>query len=71
MPRPTTPPTRVNLNTATEPELDALPGVGPVTARAILTWRTQHGRFTSIDQLAEVDGIGPSRLARLRNSVTI
>ncbi|GAB2691481.1 ComEA family DNA-binding protein [Nocardia thraciensis] len=62
---------KVDLNTATEAELDALPGVGPTTALAILAWRTEHGRFTSVDQLAEVTGIGPSRLARLRNLVTV
>jgi competence protein ComEA len=62
---------RVNLNTATETELDALPGVGPVTAKAILDWRERNGRFTSVDQLAEVDGIGPARLARLRDLVTV
>lgn len=61
----------VDLNSATEAELDALPGVGPVTARAILSWRSANGRFTSIDQLAEVDGIGPTRLARLRDQVRI
>ncbi|NNH74200.1 ComEA family DNA-binding protein [Nocardia uniformis] len=62
---------KVDLNTATEADLEALPGVGPVTARAILGWRTQHGRFTSIDQLADIDGIGPARLAKLRVLVTI
>ncbi|ATD71551.1 MULTISPECIES: ComEA family DNA-binding protein [Gordonia] len=62
---------RVNLNTATEAELDALPGVGPVTAKAILDWRERNGRFTSVDQLAEVDGIGPARLAKLVNLVTV
>ncbi|MBM7278347.1 helix-hairpin-helix domain-containing protein [Gordonia rubripertincta] len=62
---------RVNLNTATETELDALPGVGPVTAKAILDWRERNGRFTSVDQLAEVDGIGPARLAKLRDLVTV
>ncbi|WP_327144550.1 ComEA family DNA-binding protein [Nocardia sp. NBC_01327] len=70
-PRPSGPAPKVNLNTATETQLDTLPGVGPVTARAILTWRTTHGRFTSVDQLAEIEGIGPSRLARLRAAVTI
>ncbi|WP_245663444.1 helix-hairpin-helix domain-containing protein [Nocardia inohanensis] len=70
-PRPSGPAAKTNLNTATESELDALPGVGPVTAKAILEWRTKHGRFTSIDQLSEIDGIGPTRLARLRNAVTI
>ncbi|MGV9412115.1 ComEA family DNA-binding protein [Nocardia sp. NPDC003693] len=69
--RPATPAAKINLNTATEAELDALPGVGPITAKSIVTWRTTHGRFTSIDQLADIDGIGPARLARLRASVTI
>ncbi|WP_425577748.1 ComEA family DNA-binding protein [Nocardia callitridis] len=63
--------TTVDLNTATEAELDALPGVGPVTAAAIIAWRTSNGRFTSVDQLAEVDGIGPARLARLRDVVKV
>lgn len=61
---------KVDLNTATEAELDALPGIGPVTARAIVAWRTTNGRFTDIAQLGEVDGIGPARLARLRDLVT-
>jgi len=61
---------RVDLNTATMAELDALPGVGPVTARRILDWRSAHGRFTSVDQLREVDGIGESRFAQLRDLVT-
>ncbi|MFE3545880.1 helix-hairpin-helix domain-containing protein [Nocardia sp. NPDC059177] len=61
---------RVDLNTATESDLDALPGVGPVTAKAILAWRTTNGRFTDVAQLGEVDGIGPARLARLRDLVT-
>jgi len=67
-PRPST---KVDLNTATEAELDALPGIGPVTAHAIVAWRTTNGRFTDIVQLGEVDGIGPARLARLRDLVTI
>lgn len=62
---------QVNLNTATESQLDALPGVGPVTAKAIIAWRDQHGRFATVDQLGEVDGIGPARLARLRPLVTV
>ncbi|MGQ4619826.1 helix-hairpin-helix domain-containing protein [Nocardia sp. R7R-8] len=62
---------RIDLNTASEAELDALPGVGPVTARAIVSWRTTNGRFTSVEQLGEVDGIGPARLARLRDLVRV
>ncbi|WP_433623145.1 helix-hairpin-helix domain-containing protein [Nocardia sp. CA-120079] len=65
------PSSKVDLNTATEAELDALPGIGPVTARAIVTWRTTNGRFTDVAQLGEVDGIGPARLARLRDLVTV
>ncbi|MGK8505161.1 helix-hairpin-helix domain-containing protein [Nocardia asiatica] len=69
--RPSSPPGRIDLNTATEAELDALPGVGPVTARAIISWRTSNGRFASVEQLGEVDGIGPARLARLRDLVRV
>ncbi|WP_406272128.1 helix-hairpin-helix domain-containing protein [Nocardia sp. NBC_00881] len=69
--RPSGPAARVDLNTASETELDALPGVGPVTARAIVSWRTTNGRFTSVEQLGEVEGIGPARLARLRDLVTV
>jgi competence protein ComEA len=61
----------VNLNTATVQQLDALPGVGPVTAAAIVAWRDANGKFTSVDQLAEVDGIGPSRLEKLRRLVRV
>lgn len=61
----------VNLNTATLDELDTLPQVGPVTAQAILAWRTDHGRFTSVDELLEVDGIGEATLAKLRPLVTV
>lgn len=61
----------VNLNTATPEELDALPGVGPVTAAAIVGWRDANGRFTSVEQLGEVDGIGPARLEKLRDLVHV
>lgn len=69
--RPAGPAARVDLNAASETELDALPGVGPVTARAIVSWRATNGRFTSVEQLGEVEGIGPARLARLRDLVTV
>ncbi|MEV6137852.1 ComEA family DNA-binding protein [Nocardia sp. NPDC051990] len=65
------PSSKVDLNSATEAELDALPGIGPITARAIVAWRTTNGRFTDVAQLGEVDGIGPARLARLRDLVTV
>jgi competence protein ComEA len=61
----------VNLNTATVQQLDTLPGVGPVMAAAIVSWRDAHGKFTSVDQLSEVDGIGPGRLEKLRPLVRV
>jgi competence protein ComEA len=59
----------VDLNTATVEQLDALPGIGPVTAAAIVAWRDANGRFASVDQLGDVDGIGPARLEKLRDLV--
>jgi competence protein ComEA len=61
----------VNLNTATESQLDTLPEVGPVTAASILQWRDQHGGFTSVDELLEVDGIGEVTLGKLAPYVTV
>jgi competence protein ComEA len=61
----------VDLNTATVEQLDALPGVGPVTAAAIVAWRQANGKFASVDQLADVDGIGPARLDKLRALVRV
>ncbi|MDQ1443633.1 MAG: competence protein ComEA [Acidimicrobiaceae bacterium] len=61
----------VNLNTATAEQLDALPGVGPSTARAILAWRQQHGRFKRVDDLLHVRGIGPAKLEALRTEVRV
>ncbi|MEP9385130.1 helix-hairpin-helix domain-containing protein [Nocardioides cheoyonin] len=65
------PGTLVNLNTATAEELDALPDVGPVTAQSILEWREQNGGFTSVDELLEVDGIGPVTMEKLTPLVTV
>lgn len=61
----------VDLNVATVDELDTLPGVGPVTAAAIIAWRDANGRFSSVDQLGDVDGIGPARLDKLRDHVRV
>lgn len=61
----------VDLNAADVGALDALPGIGPVLAQRILDWRTEHGRFTSVDELGEVAGIGPTVLERLRPLVVV
>ena len=59
----------ISLSTATIEQLDTLDGVGPATARKILDWRRQHGGFRSVDDLGQVPGIGPKRLAALRERV--
>jgi competence protein ComEA len=61
----------VDLNSASVEQLDTLPGIGPVTAAAIVAWRDANGQFTSVDQLGDVDGIGPVRLEKLRELVRV
>ena len=56
----------VSLNAATPEQLDGLDGVGPATAQKIIAWRTANGGFSSVDDLAQVPGIGPKRLEALR-----
>jgi competence protein ComEA len=64
-------PTLVNLNLATAAELDSLPGVGPATAAAIITYRTKVGRIASVDSLMDVPGIGRAKVDALRDLVTV
>jgi competence protein ComEA len=59
----------VHLNSATVEQLDALPGVGPVTAQKIVDYRQANGAFSSVDDLDAVPGIGPARLEELRSLV--
>ena len=61
----------VNLNSATQAQLEELPGVGPVTAQAILAFRTEQGPFTAVDELLEVSGIGDATLAQISPFVTL
>jgi competence protein ComEA len=62
---------RVHLNSATLEQLDTLPGVGPVTAQAILDYRTEKGAFQSVEELDAVPGIGPARLEQLKELVDL
>lgn len=62
--------TVVDINTATEEELETLPGIGPTMAERILTYRGQHGHFDSVSQLRDVQGIGPGRFAKIEQLVT-
>lgn len=61
----------VNLNTASASELESLPGVGPVLAGRIVDWRTDNGGFSSVEDLQEVDGIGPATFEEIRGEVTV
>jgi competence protein ComEA len=59
----------ISLNSATAEQLDTLPGVGPVTAQKIVTFREQHGPFQSVDGLDAIPGIGPARIEQLQGLV--
>nr|MBA2462889.1 ComEA family DNA-binding protein [Actinomycetota bacterium] len=61
---------RISLSSASEAELDTLPGVGPVTAQKIVDYRAAHGGFSSVDDLDAIPGIGPARLEQLRELVS-
>jgi len=65
------PPRVVDLNRAAAPDLEALPGIGPVLARRIIAYRDRHGPFHRVEDLLQVEGIGPKLLARLRQHVVI
>ena len=56
----------VNVNTATDEELQLLPGIGPSRARAVLEYRKTHGAFKSVDELTSVSGIGERALDKIR-----
>jgi competence protein ComEA len=69
-PRPICPAAPLDINSASISDLDALPGIGPAKAAAILRYREEHGPFGAVDDLARVPGLGGAAVARLRNRVS-
>ena len=62
---------KVNINTATQEELDTLPGIGPSIAAKIIDYREQNGKFNSIEEIKEVSGIGEAKYEKIKDSITI
>jgi competence protein ComEA len=61
----------VNINTASAELLEKLPGVGPKTAERIIEYRTEHGRFSAVEELLDVKGIGPKKMEKIRPLATV
>lgn len=61
----------ISLNRASQSDLESLPGIGPIIAKKILEYRQSIGGFKSIDQLLEVNGIGPKKLEKMRAHVQL
>ena len=61
----------VNVNTATEAELQSLNGIGPAEAKAIIDYRTKNGPFKSLEEIDKVPGVGQGTLAKIKNNVTL
>ena len=62
---------KVNINTAPQEELDSLPGIGPSTALKIINYRKEHGKFSKIEELKNVSGIGDSKFNQLKDLITV
>lgn len=62
---------KVNLNTATQSELDSLPGIGPSTAQKIIDYREENGKFNKVEDLQNVKGIGESKYSEIKDKVTV
>lgn len=61
----------ININTATASQLESLTGVGPATARAIISYRTTKGPFAKVEDLLNVPGIGPAKLSAMRSEISV
>lgn len=71
IPKPPAPSGKLNVNKATQAELELLPGIGPAMAKRIVDYRTAHGLFKRLEDLDKVNGIGPKTLDKLRPLVTV
>lgn len=61
----------VNINTATQSELEAVKGLGPAKAKAIITYREAHGNFKSLDELDNVKGFGSASVEKLKGELSV
>jgi len=61
----------VHLNQATAEQLQVLPGVGPALSERIVDYRTEHGPFSSVEQLTAVKGVGEAKLAKIKSQLTV
>ena len=61
----------LNINTATIPELDELPGIGPVLAQRIVDYRTTYGKYKAVEELLKVNGIGDAKLMEILDLITV
>ncbi len=64
-------PSLININTASQAELESLPGIGPALARRIIEFRETHGPFSSIEELKKVPGIGEAIFSRIKDYITV
>lgn len=62
---------RVNINTASQEELESLPGIGPALAKQIIAYRTVNGPFKSIEDILDVPGIGPKTFEKIKDLITV
>ena len=61
----------ININTATQAELESLPEIGPVTAQKIIAYREAHGPFATIEEIMDVPGIGPKTFEQIKDLITV
>lgn len=68
---PNTKSTKININTATQTQLETLPGIGPSTATKIIAYRKEKGKFTKIEDIKEINGIGDSKYEKIKDYITV